>query len=253
MSERITQALRGAQQGPVATALPRLQQALVLGGGGTLGSALLAEALVAGRFQRVTAVTAGPLTSAMRGLHTLDATALLHGAAPLQADVGFVVFERARHSNGRDDAFLAPEPEQLPALAQALHARGLRRLLVVVPHAPALLPQALAHGFASQAEGEVAALGFEQLVFLRAAQSATARATGPLLQRFAAWWLAQLHWMVPQREQPVRAVTLAGVVVQLALLLPRATPGTRVLPPDVLWQAGQGEPGSTLAAWLGHG
>ncbi|MFY9513540.1 MAG: hypothetical protein WAQ05_21455, partial [Rubrivivax sp.] len=200
----------------------------------------------------VAAVTAGPLTSAMRGLQTVDAAALQQAGTALAADVAFVVFERARHSNGRDDAFFAPEPDTLPHLAQRLHAQGVRRLLVVVPHAPALLPHALKAGFASQAEGAVAALGFEHLVFLRAAQSAGASSEGSLPQRFAAWWLAQLQWMVPQREQPVRAVTLAAVAVQLALQLPRATPGTRVLPPETLWQAAQGEATAVLAAWLGH-
>lgn len=249
MSELITQALRGAQHRPAA-ALPRLQRALVVGAGGTLGSAVLAEALVAGRFQRVVAVVAGPLTSALRGLDTLSPQALHGDGSTLDLDVAFIVFERARHSNGRDEAFFQPEPETLLTLAQALHARGVRRLLVVVPHAPALLPHALKAGFASLAEGAVAALGFEQLVFLRAAQTAPAAAGGAPLQRFATWWLAQLSWMVPQREQPVRAVTLAAVAVQLALLLPRAAPGTRVLPPELLWQAAQAGGEQALAAWL---
>ena len=250
-------ALRGASQAAAAP-LPRLQRALVVGAGGTLGSAVLAEALVAGRFQQVAAVVAGPLTSALRGLQACSVQALLDGDADVQADVAFLVFERARHSNGRDDAFFQPDPAQLLALAQGLHAAGVRRLLVVVPHAPALLPHALKAGFASQAEGAVAALGFEQLVFLRAAQGGGAAAAGSLLQRFAAWWLGQLQWMVPQREQPVRAVVLAALAVQLAQLLPAARPGTRVLPPETLWLAAQGSRDGAaagglpvLAAWLG--
>jgi len=225
--------------------MQRLQRALVVGAGGTLGSALLAETLVAGRFQQVAAVAVGPLTSAMRGLQTV-----VLDSVPPGTDVAFIVFERARHSNGRDDAFFQPEPEALLAIAQALFAQGVKRLLVVVPHAPALLPQALQRGFASLAEGAVAALGFEHLVFLRAAQNAGADGAGSLLQRFAAWWLSQLRWMVPQREQPVRAVTLAAVAVQIAQALPLAARGTRVLPPELLWQAAQGDGGPALAAWL---
>ena len=158
-----------------------------------------------------------------------------------------VVFERQRHSNGRDDAFVMPDPTELPALARQLHGRGVRRLLVVVPHAPALLPQALSHGLASLDEAAVAALGFEQLVFLRASQSALASPQGNRLERFAAWWLSQLAWMVPQRQQPVRAVVLARCVVQLARLLPLLAPGTRVIAPETLWRWAQHEEGLDVA------
>jgi hypothetical protein len=56
---------------------------------------------------------------------------------------------------------------------------------------------------------------------------------------------------VPQREQPVRAVRLAELVVELAWRLPQAEAGTRVLPPDLLWQASHApDSGAWLAAWL---
>ncbi len=163
-----------------------------------------------------------------------------------------MVFERERHSNGRDDAFLRPDASELVARAEALRAAGVRRLLVVVPHAPALLPHALKAGFASRDEGAVAALGFEHLVFVRAAQSANAAASGgSVLERFAAWWLAQLRWMVPSADQPVRAVRLAQLLVQLAGRLPGAAQGTRVLPPEVLWQAAQADDAElALDVWL---
>lgn len=250
----VQHALRAAQAPPPGTPPPlqRLERALVVGGGGALGSALLGEALVAGRFQQVAAAVTAPLATAVRGFDALPAAALRAGDAH-GAETAFIVFERARHSNGRDDAFLQPAPDDLLPLATALRGAGVRRLLVVVPHAPALLPHALKAGFASQAEGAVAALGFEHLVFLRAAQAGAAESSGSRLQRFAAWWLGQLALMVPTREQPVRAVRLAALVVQLARLLPAAAPGTRVLPTDVLWQAAQGDAdaaGAVLAGWL---
>ncbi len=240
--------MRAAQTAP-APALRRLEGALVVGGGGALGSALLGEALVAGRFQRVAAVVTAPLASALRGFDPLPAATLRAGDAR-GAELAFVVFERTRHSNGRDDAFLQPTPEDLLPIATALRAAGVRRLLVVVPHAPALLPQALRAGFASLDEGAVAALGFEHLVFLRAAQAGVAESSGSRLQRFAAWWLSQLALMVPAREQPVRAVKLAALVVQLARLLPAAAPGTRVVPQELLWQASQADAEAVLGAWL---
>lgn len=248
----LTQALCGAVHTTRVSLQPQ-ESALILGGGGTLGSAVLAEALVAGRFQRVAAVTTGPLASAMRGLQPLALDRLIGGAA-LGCEIALLVFERGRHSNGRDAAFFQPEPGQLLALARALHTAGARRLLVVVPHAAALLPQALKGGFASRDEAAVAALGFEQLVLVRAAQVQGGGRPVGHLQRLASWWLSQLHWMIPQREQPVRAVRLAAVVVQLARRLAAAPPGTRVLPPEVVWQAAQasdeGAAGALLDDWL---
>ncbi len=233
----VEQALSGAlraQPLPLQT-LPSL---LVVGGGGTLGSALLSDALAAGRFERVYALVAEPLKSALRGLQALPAQALLNPAL-LLASTALIVFERPRRSNGRDDAFVQPSPDQLPALAQSLFERSVGRLLVVLPHAPALLPQALAHGLANLDEAAVAALGFEHLVFVRAAQSALTKPQGSRLRRFAQWWLSQLALMVPQRQQPLRTVTLARCIIELARLLPRLAPGTRVIAPETLWQWGQ--------------
>lgn len=251
--DALTQALRGAaQNAPVP--LRRLQAALVVGAGGTLGSAVLAEALVAGRFQRVCAVVTGALTSTLRGLSPVGLDELQAAgvsAKGLGCELAIVVYERERHSNGRDLAFHLPDPQALLPLARQLHAAGVRRLLVVVPHAPALLPHALKAGFATLDEGAVAALGFEHLVFVRAAQASSARATGGRLNRFAQWWLSQLSWMVPASDQPVRAVKLAHLVVKLACSLPVATPGTRVLPPEVLQQAAQADDADqALQAWL---
>lgn len=243
----LQQALRGA-----AATRPqdrgRAEVLLVLGAGGALGSAVLARALACGRFARVQALVDKPLASAVRGFEPLPAAAL---DARLAADTAVIVFERARHSNGRDEAFLQPQPAQLPALASQLLRGGVRRLLVVVPHAPALLPQALKAGLASLDEGRVAAMGFEQLLFLRPAQAGGARAAGGWVQRVADGWLAQLAWMVPLREQPVRAVRLAELVVELAWRLAHAAPATRVLPPELLWLAAQApDAGELLAAWL---
>lgn len=232
-----------------ARPIVRLQNALVVGAGGRLGSALLAEALVAGRFQRVAAVASAAVASSLRGLELLPESALRAGDARA-AEVAFVVFERERHSNGRDDAFLQPDPDELPAIARTLRAAGVRRLVVVVPHAPMLLPQALRHGFASRAESEVAALGFEQLVFVRSAQFALPDRAGSWLRRFAAWWLSQLKLMVPRREQPVLADRLAAFAVALARRLPLAPTGTRVVPAEVVWQAAQGDADAVIDAWL---
>lgn len=236
MSVSLTEALRGAQHAPRSELAP-LQRLLVVGAGGALGSAVLAEALVPGRFAEVQALVAEELTSVVRGFVPLQAASLAHTPLPAAA---VLVFERRRHSNGRDDAFVMPEPEELLPLARTLHAGGVQRLVVVVPHAPALLPQALAQGLATLDEGAVAALGFSHLVFLRTAQAQRAEPSRGL-RRFAAWWLSQLAWMVPQRQQALRAVALARCVGELLQALPQLPGGTRVIAPETLWQWTQGE------------
>lgn len=223
---------------------------MVVGAGAVLGSALLAQALVAGRFQRVAAVVTGPLASSVRGLLPVPLAELMSGR-DLGCEIAFVVFERERHNNGRDDNFHQPQPRDLLPLARALRQGGVKRLLVVVPHAPALLPHALKAGFESRDEAEVAALGFEHLVLVRAAQTVAPTRSGNPLERLAAWWLAQLSWMVPQGQQPVRAVRLAELAVLVGRLLESSPAGTRVLPPELLWQAAQADaPELVLDVWL---
>jgi hypothetical protein len=236
----LSSALRGAtHRPPAASPVPRGPAAalLVVGGGGTLGAALLAEALSSGGYAHVQALVAEPLASALRGFEPL-ALAALHAEPPPQlAHNAVIVFERSLAGNRRDEAFVQPQVDELAGLAVALHRGGVRRLVVVLPHAPALLPDALRHGLATLDEGAVARLGFEQLVFVRTPQPGGTLAGGSLLQRLARTWLAQLRLMVPQHEQPLRAVVLARCVVQLLRLLPAAAAGTRVLAPELLWQA----------------
>jgi hypothetical protein len=245
--DTLTQALRAGASARHTTAA-HADVLLIVGGGGVLGSALLARALACARFGRVQALVAKELASAHRGFEPLPQAAL---AGPLRADSAVIVFERTRRSNGRDEAFMQPQPQQLAQLATQLRAGGVRRLMVLVPHAPALLPQALRSGLATLDEGCVAALGFEHLVFVRAAQAAAGSVAVGWGQRLAAGWLSQLAWMVPQREQPVRTLRLAELAVELAWRLPHALPATRVLPPELLWQAAHAaDGGALLSAWL---
>jgi hypothetical protein len=248
--DRLAQALKGAHSG-VARPAPRAEALLVAGGGGVLGAALLASALAGGRFARVQAVVDKDVASALRGFEPLPVARL---GRRLQADTAVIVFERARRSNGRDEAFLQPRPEQLVSLASQLRHGGVRRLLVVVPHAPALLPHALKSGLASLDEGSVAAMGFEQLLFMRSAQAPVGAGTAGWSERIGAAWWSQLAWMVPQGEQPVRAARLADLAVQLAWRLAEAPHATRVLSPEVLRQTAQAEDGGALlATWLAGG
>jgi len=216
---------------------------LVAGGAGPLGAAVI-EQLLAGRaFVQVSVLVTRPLNAALLGLTPVlwapGQSALDPGAATAADETALIVFDRERHANGREQAFMRPDPAQLPALAAWLKARGVRRLLVVLPHAPATLPQALKAGLANLDEHAVAQLGFEHLLFMRSAQAASAlRATHPL-QRVADWVLAQLQLMVPARDKPVPSTQVARFAAQLAAALPAAPPGTRVVAPEVVWEAAQ--------------
>ena len=222
---------------------------LLIGAAGSLGSAVLEQALAA--FQRVQVLVDAPVAAAMRGFVPLTIDAL--AAGHWQADTAFIVFDRRRDAHGREDAFHRPRPDALPALAQRLHEGGVRCLVVVLPHAPALLPEALKRGLASLDEHAVAALGFDRLVIVRSAQSLPAAPSASRLQRLADGVLAQLHWMIPQREQPVRPAKVAALAVQLARLLPQAARGTRIVPPELVWDYAQAKDGEALLqAWL-HG
>ncbi len=226
------------------------RRALVLGGGGALGAAVLEQLLASHRFERVGVLASTALQPALRGLQPVaDEPVAL---AAFGADTALIVFDRARHANGRDAAFVRLLPAELSPRAAALHAAGVRRLVVVVPHTPALLPQALKAGLATLDEGAVAAMDFEQLIFMRMAQVGDRTpGAGSAPQRLAIWLLSQLHWLVPQREQPVRGLTVARVAAALAAVLPSATPGTRVLPPEWLWRAAQGgDVADLMNAWL---
>lgn len=243
----IHEALRAGHAGirPRGGATSRV---LVVGGGGALGSALL-EALLAGRRHAQVSVLVGqPLQAAMHGFHT---EVWNDGDTGPLAASAVVVFDRARGVNGREAAFFRPVPEALPTLAARLHARGVRHLLVVMPHTQASLPDALKRGLASLDEHAVAQLGFEHLVFVRSAQAPPQPGPANAAQRLAHWMLSQLQYMVPQRERPVRASKVAEFAARLAASLPGSPPGTRVVPPEVVWDASQARDAGPVAdAWL---
>jgi hypothetical protein len=249
----VNEALRAGHRSAAQRVSGGRRIAVVAGAGGPLGSAVIEQVLGQGGFERVRALVSEPVKAAMRGFEAQTLERLQqHTDAP--ADTGFIVFDRERHANGREVAFVRPRPEDLVPLAQCLHDAGVRRLIVVLPHG-ALLPQALKQGLATLDEHAVAALGFDQVVFVRSAQAPSAAAAGAnLLQRLAHAVLAQLHWMVPQREQPVRAVKVAAFVAQLARRLPQAAHGTRVVPPELVWHASQDVDLPALVdGWLQHG
>lgn len=252
--ELLQQALRAGHK-PVARDTASAASALVVGGGGALGSALVEQALASGRYRSVRVLVDEPITPGLRGFEALPARQL-QTDDPLGARSAFVVFDRVRAANGREAVFHRPQPDDLARLGAALHRGGVQRLLVVLPHAPALLPHALRRGLASLDEQALAAQGFEQLVIVRPAQSAPAgRHAGGRLQRLAHAFLAQLHWLLPDSDQPVRAHHVAALALSIEHHLDEAHSATRVAPPELVWLSAQ--PASDRLAlvrrWLADG
>ena len=247
----VNEALR-APATPRATARAGLC-ALVVGGGGALGSAVLEQLLGRGRFAPVRVLVTQGFKGSVRGLEPVLAPAFDDATQPARAlaQVAVVVFDRERHANGREDAFLRAEPQALPMLARWLRQQGVRHVVIVMPHSPAGLPQALKLGLANLDEQAVTSLGFEHVAFVRTAQQPGALAGGPWLQRLADGLLMQLRLMIPAAHQPVRVHKVAQFVAELAAQLPAASPGTRVVPPELMWLAAQqDDAGPLVAAWL---
>lgn len=246
-------ALRGARHPAPGAPLPS-RRILMAGAGGALGAAVLERMLGGGGFDDVVALVERPLRAAPRRLQGWSFEQLAAAAGRTVVDSGVVVFDRGRGRHGREDVFVQPRAEALPALAGALVAAGVRRLLVVLPHAPATLPQAMKAGLASLDEQAVAAMGFEHLVFVRPVQAPRLGNAEAWPQRLADALLRQLHWAVPLREQPVRADRVAAFVVAMLHALPHASPGTRVAPPELVWRAAQpADLDALVRRWLADG
>lgn len=243
------QALRAGHRAPAPVGRPR--RAVVAGAAGQLGAAVLEQLLGRGGFAEVAVTTIRPLQPTMRGMRAWPWPSDPSALAEFGADTAVVVLDAPRHANGREAALHRPLPEDLPAVAAALHAGGIEDLLVVLPHDAARMPDALKAGIATLDEQAVAALAFRHVVFMRPARAPQRAAGQGVLARVADLMLSQLRFMVPQRDLPVRAAKVAEFAAELAQRLCAAPAGRRVVPPEVVWQAAQQADATALAAaWL---
>ena len=205
-----------------ARSAARAEVLLVVGGGGVLGSALLARALACGRFGRVQALVAKDLASALRGFEPLPQAAL--GRAAARRHCGHRL--RARAAQQRPRRGLRAAATRAAGRAGDAAARRRR-----APAAGGGAARAGAAAAGAEGRAGLARRRPRRRAGLRAAAVRARRAGGPgsaavgWAQRLAAGWLSQLAWMVPQREQPVRALRLAELVVELAWRLPQARAG----------------------------
>jgi hypothetical protein len=258
------QALHGALRLTPRTS-PSARRVLVVGARSQLGWAVIEALLGNGRFERVATLVHAPIKSTIHGFNALlDNDDSLR---QLDADTAVIVYDQAFAGRRNADAFVHATPDQLAPLAARLRRCGVRQLIVAVPHSAVLMPAALQQGLASLDEAAVAALGFEQTIFMRVASVNDGSARGDVSapQRLAYWMLSQLTWLVPRSEQPVRMETVAKVVTALASRLTVAATGAtsadtsasegsvRVVPSQVLWHAAQQrDVGAVIDAWW-HG
>ena len=227
---------------------------IVAGATGALGSEVLRRLAGSGGFAHTQVLAHEPMST---GLAQVSIAAVrgediaAWPVRPLGAQTGVVMFEPPRLYHDRERALWTPQPAQLPALAQWLRRCGVQTLVLVLPHAPGRLPQALRHGLASLDEQQVAALGFDKVLLVRSAQKQPARRSGSLPEKVAAWMLSTFRYMIPAAAQPVRPARLAEFVDVVLRVLPA---GIHVVAPELLWRAAQApDMQGMVQAWLNTG
>lgn len=240
------QVLHAASRAIPSVGKPRL---LIAGATGVLGNEVLRRLVGSSLYGSTQVLAKEPITEGVRGV----TTTVVPSDDPLDwppapADVGVVLFDPPRLFYDRERALWTPAPEQLLPLARWMRSGGATTLAIVLPHAPGRLPEALKRGLASLDEQAVAGLGFDRLLLLRSAQKPQDPPGRSLPARLAHWMLGVFKYMVPSSEQPVRAVKVAEL---LALALRIAPPGIHVAPPELVWQASQGDMDGVARRWLG--
>jgi hypothetical protein len=198
--------------------------ALVVGAIGRLGEAVLNQVLARGQYPQVNVLGQGVLNSSVRGMRlvTLDALPKI--------DDAFLIISQSdaapqRSFYGRDLRFTELTQNNLLSVAQALAARGVRKLVLLSP-APAWQQMSrFQQGLMNTAESQLAALPFESLVIMRPVAQSKSSA-GNLLQKFASFYL-DLQMMMMPRSIPVLTSDQLGRSAVIAMA--QAQAGVSVL------------------------
>lgn len=238
---------------PSSSVAPPLPRLLVAGAGGVLGNEVLRRLAGSGRFARTELLASEPIRTGLSSVGMVAVEGDDIAAWPLRpqpAQVGLIMFEPPRLYYERERALWTPRPDQLLPLATWMHRCGVQTLVVVTPHAPGRLPEALKRGLASLDERAVSGLGFAQVLLVRSARHAGVSTASGFFEKTAAWMLGIVKYMIPANEQPVRPQRLAEFIDEALQRLPA---GTHVAPPELLWRAAQGgQKGmpALVQAWL---
>ena len=246
MDNQPIQVLQAASRRAVA---PVPAPALLLAGAtGALGAEMLRRLVGSGAYGPVRLLAREPITEGLRGVSCLVVPPEPGPGWPLSpARTGVILFEPPRLFFDRERALWTPRPDQLGAVARWMLLCGVTTLAVVLPHDQGRLPEALKQGLATLDEQQVAALGFERVLFVRSARKPAPAAPGSFPVRVAHGMLSTLRLMLPSSEQPVRAAKVAELVAQALLTAPA---GIHVAAPELVWRAAQGNLQAVLAGWL---
>jgi hypothetical protein len=248
MSIQTSNALRAAWQA-APRSIASHPSLIVAGATGVLGAEVLRRLAGSGRFAHTQVLAKEPMATSIAQVSITQVTGELLSWQTVPAQVGVVMFEPPRLYYERERALFTPAPEQLLSLAQWMRRCGVHTLAVVLPHAQGRLPEAVKRGLANLDEQALAAVGFERLLLVRAAQKMPAATAPGFLNKTAAWMLSTLSYMIPSSEQPVRPSKLAEFIDIAIHQLP---PGTHVASPELLWQAADGgDTHAVVKAWLG--
>ncbi len=208
---------------------------LLAGGAGVLGSVMLERLSGSVHWQDVTVFTQDTLQSSLQNVLTLPSQ---DTSSYDEYELGVIVLDQPRNFHERERVFWMPEPQDLLQVALRMQSHRVKTLAIIVPHLQASLPQSLKAGLASLDEQAVSALGFDRLLILRPSRAQHGVGPSQLLPSVAAWMLKQLSFMIPERDRPVRAIKLAAFADEaLHAWHTQGSKGTRVIAPEVLWQA----------------
>ena len=223
---------------------------LLAGATGALGEAMVTRLASSTAVRLLSVLVREPMVMGMRRVNDLQLVGDDSAHWPLKpADDGWILMDPPRLFHGRERAMLAVQPADLRPIATWMRRCGVRRLVVVLPHAQGRLPEAIKRGLATLDEQAVATMGFDTVLLLRSAQPGPRAATaGSLLARLAAGMLGVLHYLVPTNQKPVRADGVARVA---SCALELAPPGIHVAAPELVWAAASApDPVPLLARWL---
>lgn len=222
---------------------------VIAGATGALGQEVLRRLVGAPGVGAIRVLAREPITDGLRGVSAAQVDDQAIEAWPLlAAGTGLILFDPPRLYHDRERALWAPDPAQLVRVAAWMRRSGVTTLAVVQPHDQGRLPEALKRGLASLDEHALATLGFERLLLVRSARKPGAGdPTASFLARTADWMLSIFTYMLPTSEQPVRASKVAELVLRA---LQTAPPGIHIAPPELVWQAAQGDLAGVVARWL---
>lgn len=195
---------------------------LVAGGGGKLGGEVvrrLTASVSLGRYKHLTLLVTANFHASMAGVRGYAVTEdIMHW--PLfvpqeQMQTAVVMFEPPRMYYHRERSIWTPHPDDLPALAKWLYANGVQHLVIVMPHQPGTLPDALQQGLANLDEQLVTSLGFKRVVFMRMAQTDRVLKANNFFQRVANGVLGVSKYMLPSNQNPLRVSQIAQLVEEV--------------------------------------